>query len=319
MNELVQKNLFPNGVAITTEQDDDGYRIVYRMNYLDGSGSMTVYNVFPGIQLIFNDFDVDNCFCGIQTDDSIMEINYCSDGRSECELKNGLYRYLGQGDFSINLYSNHALKMGFPLKFYKGINIILYLDEASSTISQLLYDTAIDMHKLKEKFCKNNECFIMRSKDEIEHIFSEFYSVPGSIQKSYFKLKILELLLFLGIIDVAKSKEKRKYYPKNQVEIIKQIKNEIIKDPKRRYTIEELAKKHGISRTALKSCFKGVYGKTIAEYTKLFRMQYAAGMLNTTNKSVSDIAAGVGYENQSRFAAAFKEVMGTSPLKYRKK
>lgn len=318
MNKLVQKNLSFEGIEMEAKQDDDGYKTVYKMNYPDGHGLMTSYAVLPGVQLIFNDFDVENCFCGIQTCDNIMEINYCSDGRSECELQNGSYRYMGQGDFCVNILSNHAIKMGFPLKSYKGITIMLYLNEAASAIPKILHDDAVNIYKLKEKFCKNDECFIMRSKDEIEHIFSGLYSVPVSIQKLYFKLKVLELLLFLGTIDVSKNKEKREYYPKKQVEIIKQIKSEIIMNPKRHYTIEELAKKHGISRTALKSCFKGVYGKTIAAYTRLFRMQYAAVMLQDTNKSVSDIAAEVGYENQSRFAAAFKEIMGTSPLNYRK-
>lgn len=78
-----------------------------------------------------------------------------------------------------------------------------------------------------------------------------------------------------------------------------------------------MSKEYGISRTALKSCFKDIYGKSIASYTKVFRMQYAAVMLRDTSKKVSEIAAEVGYENQSRFAAAFKEIIGASPLKYR--
>jgi len=37
----------------------------------------------------------------------------------------------------------------------------------------------------------------MRAKNEIDHIFSELYSVPNCLQKPYFKLKVQELLLFL--------------------------------------------------------------------------------------------------------------------------
>ena len=43
----------------------------------------------------------------------------------------------------------------------------------------------------------------MRAKNEIEHIFSELYSVPDRLQRPYFKLKVQELLLFLSMVDVA--------------------------------------------------------------------------------------------------------------------
>lgn len=51
---------------------------------------------------------------------------------------------------------------------------------------------------------------------------------------------------------------------------------------------------------------------------KKYRMEYAAVLLQQTTSSVADIAVKVGYENQSKFAAAFKEIMGISPMQYRK-
>ena len=51
----------------------------------------------------------------------------------------------------------------------------------------------------------------MRAKDEIEHIFSELYSVPDRLQKPYFMLKVQELLLFLCMVDVNKEKQRELY------------------------------------------------------------------------------------------------------------
>lgn len=48
----------------------------------------------------------------------------------------------------------------------------------------------------------------MRAKDEIEHIFSELYSVPDCLQKPYFQIKVQELLLFLYLVDVKKEKQR---------------------------------------------------------------------------------------------------------------
>lgn len=47
-------------------------------------------------------------------------------------------------------------------------------------------------------------------------------------------------------------------------------------------------------------------------------MEYAASLLRKTDETVMNISASVGYENQSKFAAAFKELFGVNPKEYRK-
>lgn len=52
---------------------------------------------------------------------------------------------------------------------------------------------------------------------------------------------------------------------------------------------------------------------------KSYRMKKGAALLRDTRDSISDIAYSVGYESQSKFAIAFKELYDMSPLEYRKK
>ena len=47
-------------------------------------------------------------------------------------------------------------------------------------------------------------------------------------------------------------------------------------------------------------------------------MMSAAKILKDTNKNILEIAGDYGYENGSKFSAAFKKVMGVSPSEYRK-
>jgi len=47
-------------------------------------------------------------------------------------------------------------------------------------------------------------------------------------------------------------------------------------------------------------------------------MHAAALMLRKTKDNITTIAGRVGYNNPSKFAAAFKELIGMSPGKYRK-
>ena len=69
---------------------------------------------------------------------------------------------------------------------------------------------------------------------------------------------------------------------------------------------------------ALKTGFKGVYGSPIYTYIRTYKMNVAASMLVTDRKKkIIDVAASVGYDNPSKFAAAFKELFGMSPAEYR--
>ncbi|WP_434296769.1 helix-turn-helix domain-containing protein [Clostridium sporogenes] len=317
-SDMAQDHELLNKIAWIQKRDKDGYRTIYKMDCPNGVGTMTVYKVFTGIELIINEFESTICLCNVATNDNIIEINHCEEGRQECELLSGSYLYLGEGDLSINTMNNCAHTMGFPLKYYKGISVLLYLDEVARDMPEILQDISIDIYGLKEKFCINNECFAMRANDKIKNIFSELYYIPESVQKAYFKLKVLELLMFLNITDVSK-KRQGEYYSQQQVEIIKQIKNLITEDFKHRYTIQELAKEYCISQTTLKTYFKGIYGTSMAAYMKEYRMKQAAVMLRETSNSVADIAISVAYQSQSKFAASFKEIIGISPFEYRKK
>lgn len=100
--------------------------------------------------------------------------------------------------------------------------------------------------------------------------------------------------------------------------VIRDIHSMLTNDLKTRYTIDELAARFHINKTTLKSAFKTVYGAPIAAYMKEYRIKKAAEMLAKSNKAVSEIALDVGYENQSKFTSAFKEIMGILPKDHRK-
>ena len=68
----------------------------------------------------------------------------------------------------------------------------------------------------------------------------------------------------------------------------------------------------------LKNCFKAVYGNPVFVYRKEYKMQAAARLLKMTDKSVTEIAALVGYENPNKFSSAFKKMFARSPREYRK-
>ena len=102
------------------------------------------------------------------------------------------------------------------------------------------------------------------------------------------------------------------------VQTVNEIHALLTADLKKRYTIEELAQKFHINQTTLKTVFKTVFGQSIAAYMKEYRIKRAMEQLVKTDRSIAEIAYEVGYENQSKFTQAFKDVTGTLPKDYRK-
>lgn len=283
-----------------------------------GEGTMTCYKVFPGIDLLYNDFHMQRCFSEFRPQVEMIGIDHCREGRIEWEFQNASYMYLKAGDLQINSKDNHATGFSFPLSHYHGITVAIYMDEALKTLSTIFDGFVIDSYALREKFCLGKKPFIMRATDSIQHIFSELYTVPEQIRKEYFKIKVLELLLFLSVIDVSIIGEERPYFPRKQVEIIKLVMNYIIQNMDKHFTLQELSEKFNIPLTSLKLCFKGVYGTSINAYLRVYRMNAASLLLRQSNDSIISIAGQVGYANASKFAAAFRTVMGTSPQEHRK-
>ena len=89
------------------------------------------------------------------------------------------------------------------------------------------------------------------------------------------------------------------------------------KEPARRWTVEELAREVGASRTVLTERFNACLGQAPIEYVTGWRMQLAAERLRNSGESIAGIAADVGYESEAAFNRAFKRVTGVTPGAWR--
>ncbi|RFU47957.1 AraC family transcriptional regulator [Paraburkholderia sp. DHOC27] len=85
----------------------------------------------------------------------------------------------------------------------------------------------------------------------------------------------------------------------------------------RRWKVEELASKVGMSRTAFIERFKDLVGLPPLEYLIGWRMTLARDALKTGNDTLAGIAAAVGYASETTFSATFKRMFGQSPSRYR--
>lgn len=68
----------------------------------------------------------------------------------------------------------------------------------------------------------------------------------------------------------------------------------------------------------LSRLFKDIMGQGFKEYVTARRLQLAFTLLQSTNRSVTDIAGAVGFENPTYFSSVFKKHYGFSPTKVKK-
>ncbi|WP_165184844.1 AraC family transcriptional regulator [Caulobacter soli] len=87
-------------------------------------------------------------------------------------------------------------------------------------------------------------------------------------------------------------------------------------DPAQRWTLQALAERVGMSRSAFAKRFKETVGTSPMEYLARWRMLLAGDRLAHSADPVSVIALSLGYESESAFSTAFKRVMGVSPRRY---
>lgn len=88
--------------------------------------------------------------------------------------------------------------------------------------------------------------------------------------------------------------------------------------PAKDWTLDELGRRVGLSRSALHEHFVQLIGVPPMQYLSQWRMQAAARLLLETRATVASIALEVGYDSEAAFARAFKRMVGKPPATWRR-
>ena len=88
-------------------------------------------------------------------------------------------------------------------------------------------------------------------------------------------------------------------------------------NPAHGWTVEELARKAGVSRASMARRFTQLVGEPPVAYLTGWRIALAADLLREPDATVATVARRVGYGTPFALSAAFKRVRGVSPQEYR--
>jgi AraC-like DNA-binding protein len=90
------------------------------------------------------------------------------------------------------------------------------------------------------------------------------------------------------------------------------------RDPCHPWTLAELTRAIGASRSVLAERFARFLKESPLAYLARWRLQLASRRLRATQDTVLQVAVDVGYESEAAFNRAFKREFGLPPAQYRR-
>lgn len=287
--------------------------ISYQCN---GTGILYDYSIFPGIDLIFMDFNCSDIFDEPNEMRNVLEIRHYQEGRVEFEFEGDKVFHLQQDEFCVNGMLNMPARYSFPFDYCSGLSLVLDKNSMTEVTRSQLALFQIDISVLEEDLDTAHQWYICKTPPSMCHVFEELYAAKEHETSQYFRIKVLELLYHATKL----RKEDRvaaTYYAREHIEIVKRVRKAMRKDLSRSTPLEQFLRGEAISTVTFQTIFKQIYGRSPYAYLKHYRMNSAAVQLRESNESINQIALSLGYSNASKFARAFRDVFGVLPKDYR--
>ena len=292
------------------------------LSHAEGTGRMRFLPVFPGITLALISVNASS-WPAPELEGSRPEargpliINYCTRGRCELVLNNHKSVFLTTGHISLTekFARNEYV---YPGRIYEGIELFIDPEVAEQGLPLLKESFGVDIPALRERCCSGGDTYIAKMPlpdGLLERLTGQdLPEMPGITEGQ--KTAVIDLLAYLLSRPQAEP-EPLVYFTRLQVEMAREIEREINRDLSVSHTVREFAQRFSVSESSIKKYFSGIYGQSISQYATHRRMDHAAELLADTGLPIIEVASQVGYESQSKFAAAFRKEFGVSPRDYR--
>lgn len=294
----------------------DGGCLVERYQ-CQGKGQIVTYKVFDGIEMVFMEFNSQDAFIPVTPYCEILEISCCRRGRVVCEFQDNICAHLSEDHFWIGSGENLPTSYYFPFGYFDAVTLVIDEKKMSLSTKETMEDFSININRIKEKLDLNTAWYISKMPLKLQRLFDEIYEAKGKERTGYFAIKSLELLFNLQNVERSGAEEER-YYPKAQIEVVKEIWNYMSTHLDEERSFKRLVKDKNMASTRFQTIFNHVYGDSPYAFLKKYKMGISKKMILDGEMKIGEIAFSLGYSNASKFSVAFKDVYGILPKDYRK-
>lgn len=292
--------------------------IRHEINWEEGTGDIFQYDIVKGITLYYCQFRTQKNYIRpplSSESNHYLEIVYNDSGIHQCYLKNGDCYEVGAGDLAFYQNLIQVDHLEFPFGSYDGLSLLIEYDAFDETTDELFQMFGISMDNIMA-YLNRKRFFMTSCNGELLHLLSTLHQLKGTDDRHLLKLKVIDLLMSLERLNEV-AFDAYKKFNKDVVEKVRMIKKAMDKQPEYHDTIKVLAEKYTLTQTALKTCFKYMYGYPPYEYLMRQRINHGLMLLKETDLTIAQIAQKVGYSNPSKFSKTFKKIIGCSPTEQR--
>lgn len=240
-----------------------------------------------------------------------LEILCFIEGNSEIQI-NDKYFEVYEGDIVLlDSLDIHSLKGNC-----KHIAILIDL---SNMQNMKLINASILPYKAEDKVIGKESEEIWIKDKIIENINSIFTMYESKLPGYYFNIlsRVYDMLGNISLYCSQKQSDSSCKLKKDELEKVELILNYIDKNYTEDISLEEAAKVLNFSSNYFCRFFKRSLGKTFFEYVNFYRCTKAEILLNTTDKTITEIALEVGFNSVSYFDKTYRKYKGCKPSEER--
>lgn len=99
--------------------------VLYEIAGENGSGSMMVCSIFPGVDIYYNDYKTEHHFSGKFNLNRYFQLSYSHEGVYEVEWKNDHFFSIGQGELLAFIIFMNPYVQDFLLEYSKALVLLL--------------------------------------------------------------------------------------------------------------------------------------------------------------------------------------------------
>ena len=274
------------------------------------TGSLRLFSLWDGAVLSFNRIYTQVWPLAQNEAANILLLNFCRKGRCEVALEDGQFAFLSQGHMAVGTQQAQE-EYRYPSGLYEGIELFLDLDLLAHRPYPLFQEGEVSPEGIMEHLHTSRRLYLGPTPACVQTLLDDLWQLRDSEEVGLLKLLSAQLLWKVERQPLETSPTVRYF--------AREIQNILCADLSQNHTARELAERFQIAETSLKNYFRGVFGENLSTFLREARMRRAAELLQSSELRVAEIAAQVGYENQSKFAAVFVRHFGCPPLEYRRR